>query len=474
MPPAPDVRTVLVAALFGLFTVGFTITILAVSLPQMADDLDSSVAVLTWTVTGPLLGFAVVGPASGKLGDLYGHRRVYLLGLSGAAIFALATAAAPTAPLLVAFRVLSATFGAATGPASMAMINRMLPPERRTQAMGYWSLVMAGGPVLGVVAGGPVIEAYGWRWIFLAQFLFSLPALAVCWRVLPSTPRAKHVRFDWQGSLLIAVGAGALILGLNQGPLRGWTNPLVLACFVLSPLILWAFVAWERRTPDPLMPLRYFGKRNVAFPLATQMLTNGAYMGGFILTPLLLEDVLGYGPTRTGLISIFRPLAFAITGPLIGSIAMRAGERNVARTGALLVGASMVVLSMVGEGTTDLFIAGGLALSGMGMGATQPSMVATIANAVDEQDLGVAGAAQQMLTQIGTVSGIQVLQTVQMVTEERSGLTGSYGNAYLFGAVLAVAGAVTASFIASSNRPAPARRLRRSEHAAARPACRAA
>jgi hypothetical protein len=108
------------------------------------------------------------------------------------------------------------------------------------------------------------------------------------------------------------------------------------------------------------------------------------------------------------------------------------------------------------------------------MGATQPSMVATIANAVDENDLGVAGAAQQMLTQIGTVGGIQLLQTTQMVTEERSGLTGSYGNAYLLGAVLAAAGAVTASFIASSNRPAPARRLRRHEREAPAPACRAA
>jgi MFS family permease len=204
------------------------------------------------------------------------------------------------------------------------------------------------------------------------------------------------------------------------------------------------------------------------------MLTNGAYMGGFILTPLLLEDVLGYGPTRTGLISIFRPLAFAITGPLVGAIAVRAGERNVARIGALFVGGSMITLSMVGEGTTDVFIAGGLALSGIGMGATQPSMVATIANAVDENDLGVAGAAQQMLTQIGTVGGIQLLQTTQMVTEERSGLTGSYGNAYLLGAVLAAAGAVTASFIASSNRPAPARRLRRHEREAPAPACRAA
>src|SRR5688500_9532655 len=159
---------ILTTVLFGLFTVGFTITILSNSIPRIADDLGADISTLTWTLTGPLLAFAVVGPAAGKLGDLYGQRRVYLVSLAFVCVFAALTAVAWSATSLIAFRVLGAATGAATGPASMAMINSLFPPQRRAQAMGYWSMVGAGGPVIGVVAGGPIVEAFGWRWIFAA------------------------------------------------------------------------------------------------------------------------------------------------------------------------------------------------------------------------------------------------------------------------------------------------------------------
>src|SRR5690606_5012841 len=152
---------------------------------------------------------------------------------------------------------------------------------------------------------------------------------------------------------------------------------------------------------------------NFTFPIATQMLGNFAYMGGFILTPLVLQDVLGYGESKTGLVSIARPLLFAIAGPIAGAIAVRAGERNSAMFGVSCIVASMVGLSMIDVGTGALFVAVALGLSGVGMGATSPAMAASLANAVDERDLGIAGAAQQMMTQVAAVLGIQILQTVQ-------------------------------------------------------------
>lgn len=444
---------VLATTLFGLFTVGFTITILAVSLGTIADDLGSSKTTLTWAITGPLLAFGVVGPAAGKAGDIWGHRRIYLIGLLGEAVFALGIALAWDAGSLIAFRIFSAAAGAAAGPASMALIYSVFPPARRVQAMGWWSMVMAGGPVLGVVAGGPVVEALSWRWIFIVQVPLVLLGALVAFILLPETARTKHrTRFDLGGAVLLAGGVTSLLLALNRGPILGWDSPVVLVAFGLAPTLLWAFVRREGRIEHPLIKVAYLRRRNVAAPVATQFFTNFAYMGGFILTPFLLAEVFGYGATRIGLLSISRPLAFAIAGPLGGWIAVRVGERRAGMTGALAVTASMVCLGTLSGSAPDLLVVVSLALSGIGLGASAPSMAATVANAVDPEDLGVAGAASQLLAQIGTVAGIQLMQTVQVSREAADGLAGSYHAAYLLGGLVAALGIVSASFVRRSDR----------------------
>jgi EmrB/QacA subfamily drug resistance transporter len=443
---------VLAVALFGLFTVGFTITILSVSIPRIAGELNSDTSSVTWVVTGPLLAFAIVGPAMGKLGDLYGHRRVYGISMACVCLFAGLTAMAWSAGSLIAFRTLGAATGAAVGPASIAIINRLFPRERRVQAMGYWSMVGAGGPVIGVVAGGPIVEAFGWRWIFIAQVPLTLIGLTLAMLVLPETERRERASFDWRGALLLAIGATSLLFAINRGPLWGWSNPWIIAGFVVAPVMIVLFVVVERRVANPLLPLAYMRRRNFTFAIATQFFTNFAYMGGFVITPIFLSSVFGYPETKVGGLMIARPLAFSIAGPLAGYVAVRVGERTSAVVGSVFVVASMVALSAVAPGSSDLIIIGALALSGVGLGCSSPALSASIANAVDEQDLGVAGAFQQMLTQLGVVVGIQVMQTVSVVRVASSGEVGAYGEAYLVGAMVAALGVVTACFVRSSDR----------------------
>ena len=153
--------------LASVFTVSFTITLLVVSLKTVADSLGSTVTVLSWTITAPLLAFGVVGPAFGKSGDLWGHKRMFVGGLLFAGIFSLISGFAWNAVSLIVFRTLSAAAGAATGPAAMAYINRMFRADERVRPLGYWSFVTAGAPVFGVVAGTPLVEIFGWRVIFL-------------------------------------------------------------------------------------------------------------------------------------------------------------------------------------------------------------------------------------------------------------------------------------------------------------------
>jgi EmrB/QacA subfamily drug resistance transporter len=444
---------VLATTLFGLLTVTFTITILAVSIPGIADDLGTTESTLAWVITGPLLAFAVVGPAVGKIGDRRGHRRVYLWGMAGGAVFAALSAVAWDAPSLIVFRVLGASLGAATGPASMALINTTFPRERRAQAMGYWTLVMAGGPVLGVVIGGPVVEHLSWRLIFVAQTPIALAGLLVAIVLLPDTDREEPAPFDLAGTLVLAAAVGGALLGLNRGPEMGWTHPVVVGGFVMAPILLAAFVRIERRAVDPLLPLHYLRRRNVGLPLVVMFTNNFAYMGGFIITPLLLNQVLEYGETRAGLLSIARPLCFSIAGPLAGYLTVRVGERRAATFGTLAIVASMIGLSTVSPVSSDLLIVAALALSGIGAGATLPAMAASVANAVEDRDLGVVGAAQQMVSQLGAVAGIQILQTVQASREASVGEVDAFGQAFLTGATVALFGTFCALAVRSSSHP---------------------
>jgi MFS family permease len=240
------------------------------------------------------------------------------------------------------------------------------------------------------------------------------------------------------------------MLALNRGPLLGWDHPVVVAGFAWAPVGIALFVWRQRRFAYPLIPLAYVRRRNFTLPIATQMTMNFAYMGGFIMTPLLLQEVLGYGETRTGLLSISRPLLFAIAGPIAGYLAVRVGERNAGVFGAICVVGSMLAMAQIAPGSSDLFIMAALGLSGIGVGAASPAMAASIANAVDERDLGVAGAAQQMMNQVAVVAGIQILQTVQTSRVDQVGAVASYSEAYLVGAAVAAIGVVTVLFVRST------------------------
>jgi EmrB/QacA subfamily drug resistance transporter len=436
--------------LAGLFATGFTITILAVSLGDVAGDLGASETALTWTVTGPFLALALSMPLFGKIGDVGGHRRVYLAGLAGFTVATFLTALAWDGPSLIAIRTLGAIPGAATGPASMALIMRAFPEEDRVKAMGWWSLVGAGAPVIGLVAGGPLVDAIGWRAIFLVQAPLALLALLVAFPVLRETPRTKREPIDYAGACTLALATVAALLGLSVGSQLGWTHPLVLGLFAAAPIGVAAFVMVERRAPHPLLPLRFFSRRNFTASLIAQFMSNFGYMGGFIITPLLMQRIFGFTVATTSLAMICRPLSFSLSSPVAGYVAVRVGERR-----ASVVGCALVVLSMglfaFGAATEALaLVFAALILSGLGLGASQPSLISSAANAVEVQNLGVANAAQVMVTQIGVVAGIQVLSTIQ------NGATspGPFTAAYIAGGIVAVGGVIGATFVRSADRPA--------------------
>jgi MFS family permease len=437
---------VVVVALSGLFAVSISITVLSVVLTDIAADLHSTTSTLSWTILGPMLAFGVVSPVYGKAGDLFGHKRVFVLGLLGAAIFAVGSAMAPSALTLVMFRTLSATAGSATGPSSSAMITRLFEGDERVRALSYWSFVQAGAPVLGVVAGAPIVAAVGWRAVFWLQAPFLVVALVVALALLPETPRGARSSFDVRGAAFLAVGVTSLLFGVNRGPVWGWSDPRLVLAFLLCPAALAAFVSVERRAVEPLLPLEWLRHRNIVFPVAAQGCMNFAYIGGLLMSPLVLREVLHYTEQRTANVIIARPITFAIFAPLAAYGTVRVRERVASATGALIVAGSMLVLASITTGSGMGLVLFGLALSGLGFAVAAPAQAAMVAESVPIDDLGVAGALQQMVAQVGGVLGSGVMQSVQ-IARARSGLEASYRSAFVVGALVCVAGGVLSTFI---------------------------
>ncbi|MGA1139200.1 MAG: MFS transporter, partial [Ilumatobacteraceae bacterium] len=231
-------KATMAVLLSGVFTVHFAITLLVVVLDTVADDLGSTVSVVSWSITAPMLVFAVIGPAFGTLGDLAGHKRVFVGGLLGAGVFAGLAALAPNAPMLILLRTLSAACGSATGPSAMAFTNRMFAPHERVRPLGMWSFVTAGAPVVGVVAGVPLVELVGWRVIFLVQAPLCVVGALTSWWLLRDTERQPNARFDAAGAATLGAGAALLLLGINRGSAWGWGSPIILSCLVAGLVLL--------------------------------------------------------------------------------------------------------------------------------------------------------------------------------------------------------------------------------------------
>jgi hypothetical protein len=293
--------------------------------------------------------------------------------------------------------------------------------------------------------------------MFFLQVPLLLAASVLAMAVLPKRASGRRqvrwdeLRLDWAGAGSIAACVASFLLALTFLPKSGLASPLVLGLLGSSVVCGVVFRAAERRAADPIFPLGYLHKRNFVFPIAAQSFANFAYLGGFFLTPLLLEYSFGYlhNQSVVGFLSLPRPIVFSTIAPFAGYLAVRVGERSLAVVGTTAVVVSMGVFALAGHSTGLALVEIALALSGMGLGIASPSLSATVSNEFAPEDLGTAAASQQLMNQLGTVAGIQVMETVyDAVLRGHRGpgaLLHAFHVAYLVGgavALLGVAGAV--------------------------------
>ncbi len=406
-------RRVLLTVLSCVVVFTASMTIVSASLPTMADDLDSSESLLSWAVTGLFLVMSVSTPVMGRLGDGYGHRRVFLGGTVVLAVGTLACAVAPTAILFVAARMVVGLGISATMPNGIAIIMEAHPVSLRGEAMGWFQMAMTGAPVLGLVVGGPLIEAFGWRSVFGVLFPMSLVGFALAIKVIPDDRDSRTpVPIDVRGALTLATATLGFLLWLQFGGSDGLLTPMPLALLAVGAVSLVAFVMIERRVEFPLLRLDYFRRRNFTGPLINHPLSQFAYMGSFLISPIMLDEAFGYSVAAVALILLFRPAAFSITSPAGGKLASRVGERPMLIVGTALMVASMLTWVFAALWVDLWLVILGLVLSGLAMGLSSPSYQTAVANAVEPSDLGIANGMGSTLMNIGMLTGIQVMFTV--------------------------------------------------------------
>ena len=412
-------RRLLLVVMLAVMGFGSLMTIVTVSLSEIAEDLDSSRATLGWIITGLMLSMAVATPLAGKLGDILGHRKLFLWGLLAGVVATALCGLAWNAASLIAFRVLFGLTGAMVMPNGMALMMHAYGPQRRATAMGWFQFAMTGAPTIGLVVGGPLIEVIGWRSIFLIFAGVSFVACVVGVFVVRETPRQGGASIDYLGAATLGAGVLGLLLAVTRigtvldgdTVLGLFTDPQFLAFAAIGAASLVAFVQVEQRAPEPMLQLRYFSRRNFTAPMLSSAFMQFAYMGGFVVTPILLADVYGWTVGSTALILAPRPGAFSISSPIGGYLASRWGERRPIILGALAMVVSMVAFTGAsGGGNVGLaLIVAGLVLSGVSAGISQPGVASMVAGAVDQRDLGIANGMSQQMMFIGIVSGIQVM-----------------------------------------------------------------
>jgi EmrB/QacA subfamily drug resistance transporter len=389
----------------GTFMATLDGSIVNVALPTLGVELNARIDRLEWIVAGYLLTLSVTLLVAGRLGDLFGHRRVYAAGL---ALFTLGSGlcgAAPTLSLLVAARVVQALGASLTMAVGPAIVTAVFPPAMRGRALGSIGSVVSVGLTVGPPLGGLIVQALSWRWIFLVNLPVGILGTLWALRVLPASPPAKEARFDWLGAALLAAALGVGIVALDTLPNPAvQTMPLLLAAAVAAGLLAIRL----RRAPEPIVDVAVLTTPGVGSGLLAGLLSYVAMFTSTLLTPFLLTRVFRLPPGGVGAFLVAVPVAMAVSAPFAGWLADRFGGRALPALGMALLAASLYGLSLAGPGSSLASIAARLALAGVGMGFFQAPNNSAVMGAIPRPKLGAGGGLLATSRSVGMAIGVAI------------------------------------------------------------------
>ena len=456
-PPSPSrLRWVLALTSTAYFMVVLDALVVITALPQMQRDLHAGLASLQWTVNSYGIAFAAGIITAAALGDRFGRRRVFNIGLALFTVSSAACALSPDISELVLARTVQGLGAAVVMPLSLTILTTAYPAERRGLIVGIYGglagLAVAAGPIV----GGVVAERLDWHWIFWLNVPIGVIAGALGGRLLPESHGVRE-RLDLAGVGLVSGGVTGIVWALVRANDVGWSSAEILATVLIGAALLVAFVAWEQRAPHPMVPMRLFRSRAFAVGNATTFLMSGATFAAAFLVTQEFQFARGYSPISTGI----RLLPFFATpmfvSPLAGALSDRIGRRPIMITGLVLQAVGYAWVAARGSLSTSwIEQVLGLLVAGVGISMALPTVPTAVLNAVTELEMGKASGVNYMAQRFGAVFSIAIASAVFAAhgnLGSPAGVTAGFRPALWAGVTFAVRAALTS--IAITTRPSP-------------------
>ena len=417
-PAAPADRrwlVLLVVAVAQLMVV-LDATVVNIALPSAQHALGFSNNDRQWVVTCYALAFGSLLLLGGRIGDMFSRQRVLITGLAGFAVASAIGGAAVSFPMLVTARTLQGAFGALLAPAALGTLTSTFTDQReRGRAFAVYGAVSSGGAGVGLILGGVLTQYLSWRYTLYVNLIFAAVAIAGALAWIRASRPATRPRLDYAGTGLASAGLFLIVFGFSRAETAGWAAPLTVACLVVGPLLLAAFVAAERRSPHPLLPLRVILDRTRGGSYAVLGLTGIALFGVFLFLTYYLQEIKGYSPVTSGL--LFLPFVGGIlVTSTVSSIALpRVGPRALITSGMLLAAGAMAYLTqLTATSSYAAIILPAVIVMGLGFGMIFAVTINTATAGVRPQDAGVASALVNTMQQVGGSIGLSALSTVAL------------------------------------------------------------
>ncbi len=400
----------LAAMCFALFMIMLDNTVVNVALPSIQRDLHADLSALEWTINAYTLSFAVLLVTGGRLGDIFGRRRMFL---AGVVIFALSSAAiglAPTDAALVAGRAVQGIGAALMMPATLSIITNAFPANERGKAIGTWAGVSALALAIGPVVGGFLTEDVSWRAIFFLNLPVAAGAVAVTlFATRESRDDTVEKRVDIPGIATITIGLTALVLALVEGNQWGWGSPAILSLFATAVVGLTAFAYIETHTRVPMVDFTFFRSRSFLGANVVAFVVSFAMLAMFFFLALYMQNILGYSPLQAGVRFLPSTLMVMAIGPVAGRLTDRIGPRPLIVAGLVIVAGSLLWQSQLKVDSGYLFLLPAFVSMGIGIALTMSPMSTAAMNAVHPTKAGVASGTLSMSRMVGGTFGVAAL-----------------------------------------------------------------
>ena len=412
LPPSRK-RLILLAAILGSSVVWLDSTVVNVALPAIADDLGGGLSGQQWVSNAYLLTLASLILIGGSLGDLFGERRVFAIGVGGFGAVSLICAIAPTIEVLIAGRAIQGVFGALLTPSALAIIVTNFQGEERGAAIGSWTAWGGIAGIVGPLVGGQLIEVASWRWIFAINIPLVALTLAIIFAAVPEGAGRPGVRVDWIGAVLCALGLAGPVYALIRQPQLGWGSAGVIVPAIVGIALLVVFVFHERRSSHPMLDLNLFRRRNFAAGNFETLLMYAGLAIVFFFLVLFLQQVAGYSPLEAGLTTVPTTLVMFALSRYAGRLSDRRGPRFFMGVGPLIAAAGLLLLLRVDANpdlVTELLPA--LLMFSVGLSLTVAPLTATVLADADEHNAGQASGINNAIARMGGLLGVAALGAV--------------------------------------------------------------